>query len=389
MRTSGRNTSKALALIVACIAVSPLANAQESDADDLPFPTEPWLVVTSDGDVIDTSQYTVTRIDDQREVIVLDDSSALVGSVEPWDPATSDGEVTDPSASAPTRTDDQREDDFSAIVGSIEPSDPAPLSETDPEPSVTAVSANDPTQDLVFGTDTRMQVSSRVYPYSAIVRIITDNTAEFQSNRCTGTLISPRVVLTAGHCVYNTTKNKWLPAATVQTLLGFNGQELADSIKVRASSGGRYHSLTCFTSAHDRECDVGVIRLDQPINAGRTGLIGWYFNTKDSVWTDGTPYWVSGYPGMVKSVSNQAQWSSGGPIMQAKTRSFRTQIDSSGGQSGEPLYYKGCPFNCNGPFLIVGVDAHDITVNNVTKWNEAIRITPWLSNILATWAALP
>jgi glutamyl endopeptidase len=300
-------------------------------------------------------------------VIVMGESSAIVDGIEPWDPAAGDTEVME----------------FDAAVDSIEPLD------AEPESSVAAIGEDDPTQDLVFGSDDRVQVSSHVYPYSAIVRITTDNTNEFPSRSCTGTLISARVVLTAGHCVYETTKDKWLPAATVQTLLGINGQELADSIKVRATSVGRYHSLTCFVSGHDRECDVGVIRLDQPINTGRTGAIGWYFNTKDSIWTDGTPYWVSGYPGTVKNASTKAQWSSAGPIMQVKTRSFRTQIDSSNGQSGEPLYYKGCPFNCNGPFLIVGVDAHDITVNNVTKWNEAIRITPTLSNILATWAALP
>lgn len=370
MRNADRNPSKTLAFIAACLVISPLLNAQETDAGDLPPPVDAWLVATSDGEVIDTSQYTVSQIDDQREVIVLDESSAMVDGIKPSDPSVRDDEAVNASDDIDTYADDQQ--------GPIVVDEPA-----------SAIAEKGPMQDLVFGTDDRVQVSSRVYPYSAIVRILTDAGNGFPAFGCTGTLISARVVLTAGHCVFDTAMNKWLPPATVETLLGFNGQALPDSIKVRASSGARYRAPTCFVSGHDRECDVAAIRLDQPVNTARTGVIGWYFNTDNSVWTDGMPYWVSGYPKTVRNALTKAQWSSGGPIMQVTTRTFRTQIDASAGQSGEPLYYKGCAFNCNGPFLIVGVDAHDITINNATKWNEAIRITPWLSNMLAVWAALP
>jgi len=77
----------------------------------------------------------------------------------------------------------------------------------------------------IKGHDDRELVRTTNYPWSAIGRV-----NKRIGGFCTGTVIGPRTVLTAAHCLWNTRTQNWLPPDSLHFVTGYQkGEYLAAS----------------------------------------------------------------------------------------------------------------------------------------------------------------
>lgn len=136
--------------------------------------------------------------------------------------------------------------------------------------------------------------SPQLWPTSAAVKII----MHFPTSGwfvCSGSMIDPLHVLTAGHCVYDIDTNEWAddfliyPAATDPT-----NTWVSPTAPFGGSGWTQAHSFTGWTSSGDFDYDIGVIDGDRTVGA----LSGWYgygYNDSCSFFQTNT-FRTPGYP---------------------------------------------------------------------------------------------
>lgn len=109
---------------------------------------------------------------------------------------------------------------------------------------------------------------------------------------------------------------------------------------------GRCAGTTSYTSEGwevngDEEYDYGAVKLNCDVG-DRTGLYGlsWPSGT-----IAGTQVTVTGYP-TDKTNPSGAMWTANGPIIWDNQRQAFHRISTYGGQSGSPVFAKGCTDSC-------------------------------------------
>lgn len=215
--------------------------------------------------------------------------------------------------------------------------------------------AGEATAESVIGPDTRTRVNNTTsYPYRTIGRIDVG---------CTGTLIGPRHVLTAGHCVYNINTDKWY--SNLNFTPGQNG-----ATKPYGTIGwAKALSVKGWTQQHKRDYDYAMIVLKE--NVGNT--VGWL----GYGWKDPMPKYnvnINGYPG---DKPFGTMWHAFCTLQIIQTYRLYYACDTYGGMSGSAVYVL-----LDGKRTIYGIHAYGV---DSTGLNGATRIRKEVFENLKKW----
>jgi glutamyl endopeptidase len=229
-------------------------------------------------------------------------------------------------------------------------------------PAVSAVPPTGPESETILGPDSRMQIYGNTSGPARQTVLIT-----FSAGRCTGWLIGPNTVVTAGHCVHKGGggSSGWYPRSSYRIYPGYTGS----SAPYGYSTAKGLYSVSGWTNSNNWNYDYGVIKLNS--NPGYT--VGWFgFQSLSSIAYN--PTIINGYPGD----KPYTQWGHADRVRSYSSQKIWYNNDTVGGMSGSAVWYEAGA----GPYGI-GIHAYGGSQNSATLINSAV-----FSN-LYYWKNLP
>lgn len=181
----------------------------------------------------------------------------------------------------------------------------------------------------------------------------------------TGWLAGPRLVVTAGHCVYRHRHGGW--ARSIEVVPGRDG----DRRPFGTFTSSAFKSVSGWTRDRNPELDYGGILLRGDEAPGeRTGWLGFGPLSDDELLA--TPLDLAGYP---DDKAAGTLWWHARRIERVSPRSLLYTLDTEGGQSGSPLWRRS-----NGTRCAVAIHA-----GGLGGLNQAVRISGRVSKNLSDW----
>jgi len=225
--------------------------------------------------------------------------------------------------------------------------------------------------EVIIGTDDRVIVPNTTeYPWRCVCSLLitAQNSTQWIG---TGWLVAPRLVLTAGHCVYMADEGGW--ASQIEVVPGRN----ADVRPYGSVISRDLRSVTGWTNGNDSDVDYGAILLPEDSRLGEQ--LGWFgFASRTDDQLRATTLNVSGYPGDGGKTGVQGtQWYDTRGVKDVDERQISYEMDTFGGQSGAPVWELGS----DGGRYGLAIHTHGATVSN-----GATRITREVFDNIVLWA---
>ncbi|MCP4152623.1 MAG: trypsin-like serine protease [bacterium] len=222
-------------------------------------------------------------------------------------------------------------------------------------------------KEIIFGNwDTRTRQYTTEYPSRALVMLKIND-----GGLCSGTLVSPDTVITAGHCVHPSNSNPY-DWYSVTAYPGYNLNALWGSCEAVGLS--TYYKWYKYRK---EGYDIAAINLNCTIG----DVTGWLGVTTQNPLK--TPTRIIGYPGD-KQIGTQ--W---GATDRIRARTFRQlfyQNDTAGGMSGSGIWADFETATMSGPYIF-GVHGYGFPHKNKLhrKYNHGIRINNPVFNTISYW----
>lgn len=217
----------------------------------------------------------------------------------------------------------------------------------------------------VIGADDRRRVTDvMTAPYRAIceLRITAPNGMPLV---CTGFLIGPTTILTAGHCVHIQSAGGWMRSIEVIPALDGTTRPFQSIVSTT------FRSVAAWTQSQRRTHDYGVVILPAPFAQPPPVAL----RVVDDAALARASVTIGGYP--IDHGSNQ-QWIHTRQVTRLDALNLYYDIDTYPGQSGSPIWYVG------GDGVPVAVGIH---TTGGEMQNAGTRITPAMIANLQAWIA--
>lgn len=227
-----------------------------------------------------------------------------------------------------------------------------------------------PLLEVILGRDDRVRVTNtQDYPYRCICSLLI--TAQNGSMYVgTGWLVGPRLVLTAGHCVYMADEGGW--ASQIEVIPGRDGTERPFGSVVATD----LRSVTGWTVDGNRDFDYGAILLPEGRRYGDE--LGWFgYAVRMDDYFQGIDLNLAGYPGDGGPTANDGtMWQDHRRVKEVNERQITYEIDTYGGQSGSPVWE-----------MIANGDRMGLAIHTwgTSTSNGATRITSDVFDNIVTW----
>jgi glutamyl endopeptidase len=229
------------------------------------------------------------------------------------------------------------------------------------------------TPRVVIGDDDRIEVTNNeAYPWRCICSLVMTS-PNGTGLIGTGWLVSPRLVLTAGHCVY--CQNPDYGIGWMQQPMTIIPGRRGDAQPFGSATSGDYRSVVGWTDSGDRDYDYGAIILPETARFG--DQLGWFgYTTRTDEELQAGSVNLAGYPGDNPSGT---MWWHARAIDSVGEKVITYSLDTFGGQSGAPVWQLMPDGNRYG----VGVHT-----NGHVSGNSATRITSEVFNNIVSWVGL-
>jgi glutamyl endopeptidase len=227
--------------------------------------------------------------------------------------------------------------------------------------------------ESIIGTDDRIRVTNnKIYPWRCICSLLmTANTGAQYIG--TGWLVGPRIVLTAGHCVFMSDEGGWV--TQIEVVPGRDGVDRPFGSAISRD----FRSVSGWTQDNDSDYDYGAILL--PAGNRFAEDLGWFgYASRADDYLKNITLNLAGYPGDGGKAGSQVdgtQWYHSRTVKDVLVKQITYEIDTFGGQSGAPVW----ELANDGSRYGVAIHTFGTTVNN-----GGTRITGDVFDNIVLWA---